>query len=416
MTTDPRNNSFGQLRLRQLHNWRRAIEKYARFCASSNDPIERLQNWLEGDPTYTPHLLHRPHDDRISDEIVDIATRVVAEIALHRRSFKLKEASESLGKTLGRPTDRTRLEAVLADAERQLDKAGRDALDRERKTRTGRVSLFIPPLVGPQEVAQALHLTQLRKLAIWGRDVGIKEIDPIDRTPASDRTPLTSEQRLEHKDLARRYNLKTETVAGWRRKGPEFFAAKKAELEKRLLPREITDAHKEDGEHPMVTSSRIRKNEANRSRYIRNKKQKMLRTTAFVQDEAKRRGMSESTIWRELREARAIDLNSDADPNDVSHFDSGYVTLLGGLSSDIHDSADVTSRPDALSSSGTTKRVPDKGKVAPPRLSRELREQLKEWHHEKTGRRVTDHAIRKWRERGELDSKLIAMFDELPPK
>jgi len=338
--------------------------------------------------------------------------RVEAEIALHMRHFDIAQAIETLTETLGQSVDRNKLKAVLAEAERQLDKAGQNALDKERRTRAGSVSLSLPKLIEAEAVAKALNLTRLRKLVIWGKDVGIREIDPIDRTPASNRTPLTPEQRLEHKELARRYNLRTETVAGWRRKGSEFFAAKKLEMKRRLLPQEVTDAHARDGEHPMVTSARIRKSVANRNRYVQRKQHKKLGTSAFVRDEAQRRGVSESTIWRELRDVRAAEIEPHIDLESVSRFDSTSVTLSGCVSPDIDDSGAQNIRPLLSTSISDANHTPPKGRTSSLRLTRRLREKLKQWHHEKTGRYVTDSAIRKWRERGELEAKLLAMLDE----
>src|SRR5215203_189369 len=95
-----------QIRLSRLFQWREGIARYARFCASSSDHRERVENWKEGDDTDKKFLLRRHYDDYLSDTIVDVAMRIEAEIALHVPPNDLLSGVESLTETLGQRVDK----------------------------------------------------------------------------------------------------------------------------------------------------------------------------------------------------------------------------------------------------------------------------------------------------------------------
>jgi hypothetical protein len=162
------------------------IERYARFCAAGNNSAERVANWSEGETSFASAFLGERYDDRITDEIVDIAMRIEAEIAIHLDNFDLQRAVKSLGDTLHLRPDRVRLRRFLSDAERRTERT-KEALYR-RALNAKVVSLELPRLIEAREIAEALNITRVRKAFIWSKALRIRDLDDLERVRQPART------------------------------------------------------------------------------------------------------------------------------------------------------------------------------------------------------------------------------------
>jgi hypothetical protein len=373
-------------RLAALRNWRAGIATYARFCASSDDPEARVRNWTDLDPRRADawyRQLYRDND-HISDEVVFLAMRVEAEIAILESPFPDPRAHlEVVRETLGEAVRLANFEKVLREATRKTKVAEQDLVLRARQSGAA-VTLRYPRLVESNEIARALNLTRLRKSFIWKNQLRIRAIDEPVRMPATPR--FSPEERREHRELAERFGRTVETVADWRRKGPEAFSAKVADVEALLLAPEMIKQHALPGEHPMKTSVRVRRlvRDRERKQAAREFKPSRQKVTARVRLEAAKRGVSQSTIWREKRRRK----EPESPPEPVSQNDSDHVTLTVEIPHDFRRNQ----RRKYIHVQSRKRRPYEK-------LSREVIEDLKDMHERETGLRVTDAAVRKWRSR-----------------
>jgi hypothetical protein len=341
-------------------------------------------------------------DDWISPQVVNAAMRVEAEIALHANILDPWHGLESLTETLACSVNIEDFKAIFHDAQRRMAHAEQELVQRARVT-SKPVALHIPHMIEAHEVARALNLTSMRKAFIWNDSLKIRVISPMfDTTRVGYATsPFTLEQHREHRDLAQRYNRKPETVADWRRKVPQAFAARVAEMERRLLPPEVIQQHQRQNEHPMETSMRLRRMEKNRQRQRAGKN---LTRTEDARVEAYVEGVSERTVWRWRAEQK------DLRPKTASRFVSENVTIGG-------DNSHVSRGFYPVVSSEATMLVTDSKDLNATRrrysrLQPDTREDLKKWYLRRTGRPLTDATIRQWRHRGLLEAKIIAMLDD----
>jgi hypothetical protein len=372
-------------RIKQLEHHRWGLATYVRFCETRNDIVKREAKRRTFLSDRLEHV-SQGYADAVTQEVVSAVTRVVVEIGLLRDPIDPSACLDSLREVLGQHVDSRIFDDVLAHANSLMDRERSRLL--EKCERSGRAhALKYPRLIEPEHIANVVNLTTWRNDTIWHNKFRIKAIDAQPKSDGYYKN-WTKEQHREHRELAKKFNCTPDTIANWRRKGEEAFAARVAEKEAILLTDDMIAHHRLPGEHPFDTCKRLRREWKKEEKEAA--KQKAQTVTAKVKLKAAREGVSERTGWR--RKAQAM-----------SRFGSADVTLVSENEPVFRGFASGEPRNHDLRVSRSRVEVRD------VRLSKKERSKLKEWYERKTGRTLTDAAIRKRRERGKLTPLILEM-------